>query len=402
MRQNRWRVQAPSTTGKEASLHYAASAVQAFVSLTSGTTPPTPAPSPSTTSSGVAPAATVPDVATTLNLANVALQISAVLIAALTLVLAILAILGARSLSEVRQLKQDMDSEVQAMADSRRAVRAELSKMQDEFETLVLVAHLYNQGQTAYGDSDYERALAFYQEALELQPDNNKVRVRLARTYINQGLTFPAESLLRNISSTAPANADAWRALATVYRYRDRSHAIECMEKSLELDRSSDESWNYLGLLLRDDSKFGDAVAAHQQALRVTPASPIAHFYVGLLEARLGSPHSNASLDQAHTRVESLRKIGRIKTIWADTIDWAYFVSVADQSSAKTVAEHLGRSTTSSRNRQAILQHMVFYLASRGEVDQNDFLGFFPAGEVEDVKRAQGVGSKLQGAQSGS
>lgn len=388
-------------TRTEVGLQYTDLVVQAFASRTTDTTPPTPAPSPSSTPTGVGPAASVPDVATTLDLANVALQISAVLIAALTLILAIMAILGARSLREVRQLKQDMDSEVQAMAESRTAVREELSKMQDEFETLVLVAHLYNQGQTAYGESDYERALAYYQEALDLQPDNNKVRVRLARTYINQGLTFPAESLLRNISSAAPANADAWRALATVYRYRDRAHAIECMEKSLELDRSSHESWNYLGLLLRDDSKFGDAVAAHQQALRVTPADPIAHFYVGLLEAKLGSPHSNASLDQAHSRVASLRQIGRIKTIWADTIDWAYFVSVADQAKAKQLAEHLGTSTTSSRNRQAILQHMVFYLASRGEVDQRDFLDFFPAGEVADAKQSQGVSCQLQGVQSG-
>lgn len=329
---------------------------------------------------------TIPNVADSLALANLALQVSAVIIAALTLILAATAIVGARSLREVRSVNSSMQAEATQMAAVRDEIGRELTRVQNEFETLVLVAHLYNEGQNAYSDADYDRASAFYIDALELQPDNVKIRVRLARTYINQGLVFQAESLLRNISSNSPTNADAWRALATVYRYSDRSKALEAMQTSLQLDPSADESWNYLGLLLRDADKDDEAIAAHQQALRLNPGDPIAHFYSGLLQAKNGSARSAASLDQAHARVDALRRTRRIKTIWADTIDWAYFVSVADHHEAIRLAGTLARKADSARNRRAILQHMIYYLAARNELQESQYLSFFPAEDVDAVR----------------
>jgi tetratricopeptide (TPR) repeat protein len=321
---------------------------------------------------------------------------SVALITLVALLLAVAAFFGWREARDARRRNKRLRDEVRETTRMREQLERRLASLETELESLVLVAHLFNEGQTAYGKGEYDRAAIFYEDALALQPENAKIQVRLARTLINKGLIGRADHLLRTAAKKDPNNADAWRALATSRRYVDRSEAIRYMDTALELDGKSADNWNYLGLLLRDDKRYEEALAAHEEAVRLTPTEPTSHFYMALLLIQLKRfDRASHELYEANAKVQAQRSSGRIRPIWAMTIEWAYHRNIdspQEETAARAVAEQLIGQCREARNRQAVLSHLVFYVCAK-ELDPrlDSTLSLFPQDEVVAAMFQAGV-----------
>lgn len=321
----------------------------------------TPAPSPS--SLGFDPS-------TYIDFANLTIAVAMAAITVITFALAVVAVLGVRTLNEVRRDREAIRTELAEAARRRAELDERLQAFEQESERIVLAAHLFNEGQSAYVEADYDRAIAYYQQALEIQPGNGRIRVRLARSYINKGINRVAEAVLEAADPEDADSAGTWRALATAYRYEAPDRAMDHVLKAIRADGSSYESWDYLGLLLRDQGRWAEALEAHRTAMSLAPMEPTSSFFAALVALKNGEAgESKALLASAIKGVQLKRRSGQMKRAWSDVIEWAYEYSRGTMSSrarALQIAKQMA-AYSAARNRRAVLGHMEFYLAARGE-----------------------------------
>lgn len=175
------------------------------------------------------------------DVADLALQVSIGIVTVVTLFIGAIAIFGVREAKDVRKLSKQLRTELKEVRRTKAALEDRLQGFEAEFETFVLAAHLFHEGETAYLAAEYDRAISFYEEALTIQPDNGKIHIRLARALTNKGFNSRAERSLRIALQRDEQNSDALRALATIKRYAHLDEAIELMEKALLCDDSSED-----------------------------------------------------------------------------------------------------------------------------------------------------------------
>lgn len=324
-----------------------------------------------------------------IDFASLTIAVSMAVITVITFVLAVAAVAGFRTLTEVRRDRETLRTELAEAARRRAELDERLQAFERESERIVLAAHLYNEGQSAYVEADYDRAVAYFQQALEIQPGNGRIRVRLARSYINKGLNRVAEAVLEAADPADADSAGTWRALATAYRYESPDRAMDNVMKAIRADDASYESWDYLGLLLRDQGRWTEAREAHRTAMSLAPMEPTSMYFAALVAQKMGdSREAGVLLAESMKCVELKRRAGQMKRAWADVIEWTHEYSRGTASS-RAKALRLARQMAGysvARNRQAVLGHMEFYLVARGEVPSENLClrAFDPATETEE------------------
>lgn len=324
-----------------------------------------------------------------IDFANLTIGVAMAIITVITFVLALGAVIGLRTLREVRRDAEMLRTELAEAARRRGELDDRLRAFEQESERIVLAAHLYNEGQSAYVEADYDRAISYYQQALEIQPSNGRIRVRLARSYINKGINRVAEAILEAADPTDADSAGTWRALATAYRYESPDRAMDHIMKAIRADESSYESWDYLGLLLRDQVRWAESHEAHRTAMSLAPMEPTSVYFAALVGFRLGEVRKSETLLAESVNLLRLKQqSGQMKRAWADVIEWTYESSRGTQRStakALRIAHRMAQYST-ARNRRAVLGHMEFYLAARGEDPEvNPSIQAF-AGQGPDTK----------------
>ncbi|GGM36283.1 tetratricopeptide repeat protein [Promicromonospora citrea] len=310
-----------------------------------------------------------------IDFANLTIAVALAAITVITFVLAVGAVVGLRTLNEARRDRDALRAELVEAARRRWELDDRLRAFEQESERIVLAAHLYNEGQSAYIEADYDRAVTYYQQALEIQPGNGRIRVRLARSYINKGLNRLAEAILEAADPVDADSAGTWRALATAYRYEAPDRAMDHIKKAIRADESSYESWDYLGLLLRDQGRWDESLQAHRTAMSLAPMEPTSLFFAALMALRVGeTAESKTLLVEAVKCVQLKRRTGQMKRAWADVIEWAHEYSrgtVSSRAKALRIAKQMPQ-YSEARNRQAVLGHMEFYLVAGGENPSED------------------------------
>jgi tetratricopeptide (TPR) repeat protein len=339
---------------------------------------PSPAPAPASGSSSI------------VDVANLAIQISVALMTLMTVILAVAAFFGFREAHQARKRDHELKAELEQTAQARTKLEQRLGSLEADLGSMVFVAHLFHEGQVAYSKGDYDRAASYYEESLARQPDNSEIQVRLARALVNKGQNGRADRILRIVTNKDPGNAEAWRALSTSRRFIDHDEAVRYIEKALEIDATSADNWNYLGLLLRDAGRYDEALAAYQEAQKLVPTDPIAMFFAALIYVKLQQKAAAShAMYEAYAQTEIKRKADRIRPIWADTIEWGYrrhLDTPQEEDAALKIAKSLRDACVEPRNRQAVLGHMVFYVYASGIDPRLDStLALFPQTEVSAI-----------------
>lgn len=122
-----------------------------------------------------------------------------------------------------------------------------------------------------------KEAAAAFQKSLELKPDFSEAHVRLGAVYQEMGLPDKAEEEYKK-SYAIDENAVASFNLALLY-YEDNKleQALEYVQKSIQKENRSAESYNLQGVILNRLSRYPESIDSFQNALKIDQNHVIAN-----------------------------------------------------------------------------------------------------------------------------
>ena len=115
-------------------------------------------------------------------------------------------------------------------------------------------------------------AIADFQEALRLSPDNRIALNNLGRAYRVQKRYDDAREAYEHVLRLGPDDPDANYGLGMMYAQNDDTdHAFECLQRALKARPVFPEALNNLGILYLRTDRVKEAVATFQESIRVAP-----------------------------------------------------------------------------------------------------------------------------------
>ncbi len=130
---------------------------------------------------------------------------------------------------------------------------------------------------------DFTRAKEFFKKVLEINPENNKARIRLGWCCINQMNLIEAEIVFKKAIEVDPKNFDAYIGLGVRYRYQGMHDKAEKMfKKSLEINPGNDKLYLELGWWYIEQDKYNNAIQMFKKSLEINRENDVA--YIGLGE----------------------------------------------------------------------------------------------------------------------
>ncbi len=136
------------------------------------------------------------------------------------------------------------------------------------------VSQIVAQSQESLQDHNEQKALSLIQEGLIKFPNDEELRIQLARIYVEQKRDRQAIGLLNSILLANPASRDAKLELAQIFGYRENYKESDRLYREL-LTANADDEAAALGLVhnLALEGKRAEARAQLQQAFARHPTS---------------------------------------------------------------------------------------------------------------------------------
>jgi tetratricopeptide (TPR) repeat protein len=137
----------------------------------------------------------------------------------------------------------------------------------------------------AYFDQEkYEEAVAEFQEAARLAPEDDQVHLYLGRAYYELGRYEEAIAAYREAVRLAPDDAAAHFYLGLAYQQQgDLDQALASYQEAIRLDPNLDEAHTNIGGVYENLGEVDKAIAAYTTAIQVNPDNDAAHYNLGLI-----------------------------------------------------------------------------------------------------------------------
>src|SRR5579872_4412803 len=130
----------------------------------------------------------------------------------------------------------------------------------------------YSQGVKLSSQGRHAEAIAQFEQALALEPDDTRVLFALGNTACRLGLAGPAEQFFRRVLALEPARMEAIVNLANLLRASAQyDAAIALLDPALARAPQSPELHLTLGSAWREKGDFGRAAGYYQAALDISP-----------------------------------------------------------------------------------------------------------------------------------
>jgi len=131
--------------------------------------------------------------------------------------------------------------------------------------------------------NDFPAAVAAFEEARKVQPEDVKTVVSLAEAYVSAGQLDKAEEAYRSLAAINPNEATTY--YGWIVRMYDGAgkydQAIEAAKKIIELNPKSELAVYNLGIMYLKLQRYDEAVGAFQQALVIKPDYASALYNIG-------------------------------------------------------------------------------------------------------------------------
>ena len=132
-------------------------------------------------------------------------------------------------------------------------------------------------------------ALSLYDQALALDPDNEKTWLNKGVLLMRTGRSNDGVRCLDHALALNPSYAYAWANKGAEYAQAGKSQdALACLDKAIKIDPFLEEAWFNRGVALRDLGRNDDALRSYDQATTINPRSSQAWFNKGALLGSLG------------------------------------------------------------------------------------------------------------------
>jgi len=140
-----------------------------------------------------------------------------------------------------------------------------------------------DRGMEYYERGEYDEAVAEFQAAIELEPDDAGAHRNLGTAYLEQGKYEEAAAAYEKAIELDPDFGEAYGDLAGAYVNLGRlSEAIAAGEKAIELAPEYAMAYNNLGFAYYTQGMLDEAIAEYQEAIRINPDFDKAHDNLGV------------------------------------------------------------------------------------------------------------------------
>lgn len=184
-----------------------------------------------------------------------------------------ISVFGCSSSGSMKSLFKENDYEkmLKMQKERQNALKNEAEKLPDNLPQMT------EEGYEKLGDyhlsqGNMEMAYIQYQRALQLEPEQTRVRYKLGRLYLKRGLHAEAETEFRKILSKTPDYAFAYDGLGQVnFKRGNLKESEENFRKAIKLDGELWQSYFYLGIILDRRRDFNDAIKEYKRASLLKP-----------------------------------------------------------------------------------------------------------------------------------
>lgn len=137
---------------------------------------------------------------------------------------------------------------------------------------------------------DYRRAVACFEEAVRVSQKDLQALIQLGFALIQLKEWRRAAAAYEQIGPLLPRDHRVWSNLSYLYeRAGEMSLAEDRAHKAIRIAPNCEEAWNNLGLALRGQHRFPQAIQAFQQALARQPELALAEFNLATTRLLLGN-----------------------------------------------------------------------------------------------------------------
>ena len=134
-----------------------------------------------------------------------------------------------------------------------------------------------------------ERANEQAQIALDINSELSQVNITMGMINAEFGRYDEAVKNFNDALATDPANAQAYRELASVYESRGEiDQAVSTMKRSIQLNPDYWSGHNRLGVIYWRDNKFEDAIEKFEKVIELTPDNYVGYMNLGIVYYSLG------------------------------------------------------------------------------------------------------------------
>jgi Flp pilus assembly protein TadD len=147
--------------------------------------------------------------------------------------------------------------------------------------------------------AQYRQAVATWQQALELSPDDAKAHNNMGVAMAATGRRAEAEAEYRKAMELEPDYADSYSNLGILdAQAGDLEHSIPLLQKALELSPWDAKAYSNLGNALASAGRLEESISYSRKAVQISPDDPEANANLGVGLARSGK------LDEAIERFQ--------------------------------------------------------------------------------------------------
>ena len=152
-----------------------------------------------------------------------------------------------------------------------------------------LAAEYYNLGNGFYALKKYDRAIRYYELALDRSPDVEQARWNLALAYYQSGRYDAAQEILASWLVRDPESIEARELLALVYRGQGKPvEALATLEEVLGRAPESTRALNNRAVILRELGRLSEASETLRRYLTYEPYNPGALYDLSILSEEQG------------------------------------------------------------------------------------------------------------------
>ena len=176
-----------------------------------------------------------------------------------------------------------------------------------------LEQHFLEKGKAAFGQAEFNQAIAALTKFLLIFPENAEASYLLARSYEVSGNADKALKFYQQTIKLAPTHKEAMFQSARIYRNQgDSENALKILRKLIETEPNNAEAHYLIAMISLELDHFDDALLAFLTTCRLVPDHVDAHYQAGLLYEQHGD------IDNAVDRYE--------RTIALDPLNAAPFL----------------------------------------------------------------------------
>jgi serine/threonine protein kinase/Tfp pilus assembly protein PilF len=145
---------------------------------------------------------------------------------------------------------------------------------------------LSEQAQQAWESGDSVQAIAWLEQALELEPDNHLFLMTLGMYRLTLGQLDAAEEAFTEVTTLKPDYAAAYSMLSTVYgRQNENAKQLAALQTATELEPQNAINWTQLAQAYWRAAELEKAVEPARRATLLQPEDPLSHGVLGMILA---------------------------------------------------------------------------------------------------------------------